>query len=366
MRYIATALVVVFLAVLVILVYGALERRTYHTYDVVRSLEKSQSVSQYAYTDAGVVRYSADGAALIGSKLNQIWNVTYSMSNPQVSVYGKWILIYDRQGTSFYLFNGKKQQGSFSASLPILRACVSGSGTVAALLNNGDKTRMSYYSATGSVIAEGESSMTDPGYPVALSLSENGLGLAVSYLTAADGTVGSTVRFYSFSKNGQKKENNVAAEAAFSGTIIPDLQYIGNECVLFRDNGFTVYKGVDNPKQTKNVDFDEDIVSVFHDSDYVGFVFRSDSREHSYRLRLYSSGGNHRSDQYIDHSYDRVHICGNEVVFSDTVHFSVYSVKGVCRYQGTISEGSITDVIGLGRRKMLLVSDSAAELIRLK
>ena len=121
-RYIATAAAVVLIVVFVIIVKGYADNRTYSSYEVVKSVKKSDSVSKYAYTDGYVVRYSIDGAALIKSNLDTVWNQPYAMLDPRIDICNGHILLYDRLGTAIHIFNKRGQVSSFAAPSPILNA----------------------------------------------------------------------------------------------------------------------------------------------------------------------------------------------------------------------------------------------------
>ena len=357
----AAAVLVILLALLV----HHIQNRTYTGYKVVRSSEKSGSVSKWEYTPAGAVRYSTDGASLLNGSLKTVWSVTYTMNDPRLSVCGNECLIYDCKGTSALLFNEKGKTGAFSTELPIGKACVSAKGTVAALLDNGDTTEFAYYTSDGSKIASGSSTITDPGYPAALALSDDGLSLAVSYLTAADGNIGTTVRAYRFSSD-QSEGCRESGELSFTGSFVPALTYIGDSLIIVRDGGLTVCRGTDKLKQTVDVDFDEEIVSMFSDGSHIGFVFRSTEKGHRYTARLYSGGGQELAAMNLDDSYQTVHACGDMLVFSSGSGISVYSMRGVCRYHGPVREGSVTDAVRVDSRRLLVVTDQALEVIELR
>ena len=366
-RYAATALVVVLAAVGAFFVKQAADHHTYSSYVIERAEEKSDSVSRYAYVNGCVLRYSTDGAALLKKDLTAAWNVTYSMLDPRIDVCGDHILLYDRLGTDFYIFNAKEQISSFTAANPILEARISGKDTVAALLKSGERVGFSYYASDGQLIASGESGMEDPGYPIALAVSDDGISVAVSYLTAADGQTGSLIRFYRFDSAGSASENNMTGEDRYQGIFAPDVQYLnGSECVVFRDNGFTVYKGRRSPEVSKSVDFDEEIVSTFHDGHHMGFLFRSEDKGHQFEMRIYTTNGNLVSTSYVDRTYERVHVCGDEVVFSSNSDFSIYSMNGFCRFSGKVQGGSVSDVLRIGSDRFLAMTDFNMEVIRLK
>ena len=104
-RVIAAILAIVLIA---LLVRGLLGLRRYSSYKVVKSGQAADSVSSYMNVDSYVLRYSADGAALIKSDLSTVWDESYTMTNAAADSCGSEILVYDRNGTSVEIFNEKK------------------------------------------------------------------------------------------------------------------------------------------------------------------------------------------------------------------------------------------------------------------
>ena len=286
-RYITTAVAVVALVALILFLKNEADHKTYTSYTVELQKEKTENASKYEYVNGSILRYSIDGASLLRKDLEAAWTVGFSMMDPRLDLCGTHILIYDRLGTQAVILDMKGQVSSFSALGPILTARISARDTVAMLVQDGDKVDFIYYSGTGEQIASGESSMSDPGYPLALAVSDDGTDVAISYLSAAEGSISSIVRFYNFGTKGKGQVNNMTGEDAFEGVIAPDIDYLnGNECVVFRDNGFTVYKG-QNGTAYRSVDFDHEIVSAFHDGSHMGFVFDSEDKEHRFDMQIY-------------------------------------------------------------------------------
>ena len=365
-RYIATAAVVVLLCGLLYLATSSMSRRVYRSYKVEKIVEKTDSVSRFAYAGDCAVRYSSDGASLIRSNLEEAWHIQYTMTDPQVDVCGNEILIYDRNGTAVYVCDLKHQKAYWETSRPIISARISRKDTVAAITKHGNATEIQYYAEDGTEIASGQATMTNPGYPVSLSLSEDGLLMAVSYLTVNDGSVGSCIRFYQFGKDGRGKTDNMVGEAFFTGEFAPSVHYLsGNECVVFRDGGFSVFQGSASPQEVKRVDFDAEICTVFQDGTHMGLVFRSDRKDHKYMMKLYTANANLLSTTYFDQSYDNIRVCGDHVIFSNRTSFSVYSMKGVCRFSGRLKDASISDVLKMQGMRLLVVTDLNMEVIKL-
>ncbi|MDO5703077.1 MAG: DUF5711 family protein [Lachnospiraceae bacterium] len=366
LRYAATAIAVVIVAAVVIFYKMSSDRRTYSGYRIEQSREKTDNISKYEYVEGYVLKYSSDGAELLRKDMSSAWTASYSMTDPRIDLSGTHILMYDRLGTRLYIFDLKGEVSSFQAGGPVLKARISDKNTVAVLTRNGDNVGFAYYSADGTPIASGESTMTDPGYPLGIALSGDGTRIAISYLTVSGGTIGSCVRFYNFGRAGRDHENNMVAEEKLDSVVAPEIDYFdGNECVLLRDNGFTVYRGQGDISVYKSVDFTGDIVSAFHDGSHMGFVFRSEDKSHRYDMQIYSTSGNLVSTCHVDEAYSNVHVCGDHVVFSNSSGFSVYSMRGVCRYSGTVSGGGLSDVLRIGRDRFLALTDYHMEILRL-
>ena len=187
--------------------------------------------------------------------------------------------------------------------------------------------------------------------------------MAVSYVTVSGGAVGSKLVFYDFRDS--TSDEHVLATHELAGTIVPELRYYGgNSLMAVRDNGFTVYRGEQEPKAVKTVDFADEIESCFHDDKYIGFIFSSDDPEHRYRMEIYSSGGAFVSKSYVDIIYEKIHMYNNEILLVNGSEAAVYSKRGVRRFAGSLNEGIIYDMLKLGRNKYFVITDMQALMIR--
>ena len=166
---------------------------------------------------------------------------------------------------------------------------------------------------------------------------------------------------------GSDKEDHLIYSEDYSGTVIPDLRYYGkSELMVFLDNGFTVYKGVGRPKRGNTVSFDQEIVSLFCDESRVAFVFRCDEIKHRYTMDVYKHNGKLLNTEYVDIIYDRAHFSDGEIIFCNNNEMADYTHNGNLRFSGALNEGTISDVIKTGRNRYFVVTDTKAEMIRLK
>ncbi len=363
-RYLVTALAVIFVIAMVFIVKSTIDHHTYHSYRVIEQQTKNDSISHYEYVDGRLLRYSGDGASLMKMDFSVLWDEAYAMSNPQAAISGDRILIYDRQGTRCNVYSGDKKLGEFATKYPILKADVSAKGTVAVLVMDGAKSRFIYYKSDGTQIASGESSIKNPGYPTDVAVSPNGENVAISYLSIKGGKTGGVVEFYDFGSMGYAGQDHMTGSETFS-TFIPEIYYPDNKrCVLVREDGVSIYRGSGKPVKDEEITFQREIVSTFHDEHHMTFLFRTNSGH--YNMKIYTTAGKELSSENVDVSFQNARVSDDQIIFYQNNSFSIYSMKGFCRFEGELKEGNISDIIKIGRNKYLVLADESLEMIRLR
>ena len=162
----------------------------------------------------GFVRYGIDGIELRDRKNQTLWSDHYTMENPQMISCGDAIAIYDKNGTKIVVYDADGKAGEITASYPIVKASVAGQGVVAAILENNGESWIKYYNTDGTEIASSHPNMDSPGYPMDLSLSSDGLWMAVSYAYEDGGKMKSQVAFYNFGSRGEDLVDTLASSSS--------------------------------------------------------------------------------------------------------------------------------------------------------
>lgn len=335
----------------------------------VLSEEERTDINGTAYTEFGdyFLKYSSDGVTCISGKGSVLWNSTFNMQSPVVDICGMTAAVADQQGTQIYIFNESGQLGQFQTSLPIEKVRVASQGVVAAVLNDGDVTWINFYDTQGNEIAKTRTSLGESGYPLDIALSPDGMKIMVSYLRVTQGIMNTKICFYNFDSVGQAEINNMVAEQTYENTVSPEVMFIDEDTsVAFLSNGFSLFKGKQIPEQKKKTEFEEEILSVFHDGDCFGFIFKSDKQEHKYRMQLYNASGRQIVKTYFDLDYKKVKLeDGNLILFNDRA-FEVYNTGGRKKFSGTYDK-AIQDIIKVkGFRKYMVLSQNHVTTIRLK
>ena len=361
--YAITAIVVVAVVIAVAVLAG---RRQFETYRVLRTERLEDTVtSSYDNVNGNILQFGTDMIRLQTRQGEEIWNISCSLKGPKLVKCGNTLALYDQGGTDVVVAGRDGKLGSFTTRLPIVKASVSARGNVAAILEDGANAWIEYYAVDGTEIAAIRTSMDNPGYPMAVTVSPNGQLLAVSYLNFTDGVQKSEVHIYSFGTAGQNQMDNRIGAFTFPQKIVPDLTYLSDStCVAFRDNGFTILEGAKVPKVTREVEAEGEICSIFYDSEHIGLI-ETGEEEGGYRMLVYTPSGGEVLDQPFDFPFSSVEIYGSDITLYDGPAFEVYGMNGVCRFKGSYS-GDARQLFTVGKQRYVAVTDSGFELIELR
>lgn len=335
----------------------------------VLSEEKRSDMNGTSYTEFGdcFLRYSSDGVTCISGSGSVLWNSTFNMQSPVIDICQTTAAVADQQGTQIYIFDENGQLGQFQTSLPIEKVRVASQGVVAAVLNDGDVTWINFYDTQGNEIAKNRTSLGDSGYPLDIALSPDGMKIMVSYLRVTQGIMNTKICFYNFDSVGQAEINNMVSEQTYENTVAPELIFIDeNTSVAFLSNGFSLFKGRQIPELKKKTEFEEEILSAFHEGSYFGFIFKSDKQEHKYRMQLYNAEGKQIVKRYFDLDYKKVKLEGGNLILFNDKEFEIYNTGGRKKFSGSYDK-AIQDIIKVkGFRKYMVLSQNHVTTIRLK
>ena len=334
-------------------------------YDVLSTVENEDTQSsEYIQMGDDLLKYGNESVSLLSQSGDTLWNQTYDMSDPAVSILEDTAAIYDRRGTSMYVVKIEGPVGPISTDFPIVKAEVTLSGSVAAILEDGEKTWVNYYSSDGSLIVENQTRMENNGYPLDLAVSPDGAVIAVSYLIVDSGEISSHLVFYNFGQAGQGQVDNVVAEFTYEDTVVPDLVYFSEgTCVAFRDDGFSVFRGGDTPEESENTQIDTQMISLFYNEEYFGIV--TEGEEESYLMTLYGPEGRQRCSREFDMEYQNISVSGERIILWDGPQVEIYDLGGKLKFQGDVREETVRNLFQMSRNRYLLISDEGIKMIRL-
>lgn len=206
---VVTIIIVVILAT-VYIVSRVIDNYDYSSYEITNSVNREdiESSKYIAFAD-GYVRYSNDGISYYKNSGKVIWNQTYSMQNPKVSICGNSIAVADINGSSAYSFNTSGQVGKADTSMPILQIEVSDSGKMAAVLEDNNANYINMYDTNGEKIYSVKTTLSGDGYPIDISISSDAKKLIASFIKVSGDEIKTNVVFYNFSDVGKTKQKEL-------------------------------------------------------------------------------------------------------------------------------------------------------------
>lgn len=346
--------------------YG--RNRTYTGYKLLATSTREENEStKYIEADGNIFKYSREGASLQDYKGTVFWTFPYEMQNPIVDICGSTIVVGDQGGTSMVIFNEDGEMGTAQTEKKIVKVCVAKQGVAAAILDGDDDTWINFYDSKGALIAENKTRVDDPGYPLDIAVSEDGLLIMVAYQFIDGGETTSYVAFYNFGTAGQNQIDNIVSGYQYKGVVIPQTVYLDSSTsVAFRDDGFSVFKGKQIPKESVNVTTNREIVSTFYDKDNIGLVYENDGKDKKYTMQVYDTGGKKKFQRDFDLPYVNIRMSEGVIVMNSDSQVCVISTSGVQKFNGNISENVVDDFFKIRRNRYALILDGAVGIIKLK
>lgn len=342
------------------------EKRSYKNYRVVQTSQQEDVVSTgYMEMDGDILRYSSDSVSLVSKNLETLWSDACEMQNPVADVKGSRAVVADKDGTTIEMFDKSGKTGTATTSYAIVKVRVSNSGLVAAILDGGEDTWINFYSSDGSLIAENQTRVEDPGYPLDVAVSDDGVIMMVTYQFVDGSDTTSYVAFYNFGDVGQNEEDRIVSGYKYEGVVVPQIQYLKDaESVAVRDDGFTLYQGSQIPKEIKTVKVEQEIVSSFYNDDMIGLVFKNEGEDKLYTMQVYNtSDGSLKFEKSFNIQYTTVKLSGENILMYNSSQICVINNRGVQKYMGSI-DGTIKDFFKIGWNRYLLVLDNGINVIK--
>ena len=359
-RVVIIAVVVV--AVLLVAAYivsRVIDNYDYSSYMISASVNRDdiESSKYIAFAD-GYVRYSNDGISYYKSNGKVIWNQTYSMQNPKVSICGNSIAVADINGSSAYSFNTSGQVGKADTSMPILQIEVSDNGKMAAVLDDNNANYINMYDTNGEKIYSVKTTLSGDGYPIDVSISPDAKKLIASFIRVSGDEIKTDVVFYNFSDVGKNETERVVGGFNYDDVIVGDVKFINDTmAVAVGENVVSIYKIKEYPSLEHTIKIDNEIERVFYSDQYIGLVLDNSESGDPYKLVVYNTSGKQVLDTTFSIQYTNVQFDGKSVIMSNASSFVLVNMRG--KQLADVSfDMPVIDVLPTGSRGVYTVVNS--------
>lgn len=327
--------------------------------------DETSDSNRYAQFGKGIVRYSRDGIVYLNRKNEEQWIWPCQMKNPVIDVSEETFAVADSEGNSILVFTEEGLKGEIETTLPIEKMSVSNQGIVSAILKNESSPKIVSYDATGNILVEHQVTVSSTGYPLAMDMSGDGTVLAVSYLSTKEGAMKSKVAFYNFGETGKDKTDHQVGLEEYDGEIIPEVYFMDDTTsVAVSDSSFIIYEGQDTPKKKQEVQLNQEIKSVFHTDEYIGFVLLNKNKS-GYEARLYDKAGKQVMNKAFTGEYSNIKMIKDEIIMYSGSKCCIITKNGVQRFKGDLKAEALEIIPARGINRYLVMSANELRIIYL-
>ncbi len=361
-------LIILIIAILIILVAVQYNNQIYTTYTTVSTVDR-ESVPSATDVRLGntVLTYSKDGAHCTDTKGNVLWNQTYEIQDILLDISQNVAAIASYNGRDVYVVSSEEILGSFTTNLPIRSVAVSAEGRVVVVMADSGVTHYNTYSADGKLLFEGQATMSGSGYPMSVSLSPNGELMQISYVYLDAGIQKTHVVFYNLGPVGDNATDSMVSVSEYKDVLIPYVRFMNNRTAFaVGDNMMVMYQGSQKPMSLAQFMYDEKVKAVFHNEEYVGLIFYSETGSSLYEMKVYSAEGKQVGTYYFDIEYNDVIFVKDTFIVYNDAECLVMTLDNEEKYRGTFNE-SVRRMVPLkSSYKYLLVTNDSLDTIQLK
>lgn len=296
--------------------------RSFNSYKELTSVPSSEGTeTQFALYGDGYLKYSKDGISYINTQEELIWTEAYTMEAPSISVKGEYAVLADLDGNDVHLYNNTGKLGDYSMSFPIKKVMAAEQGVFCVILDGGDANYIRLYNRKGEILAEIKTQIENNGYPMAVAISSDGMKLAASFYRVEGIDSQNVLSFYNFGEGGKGLSGNLVGTYSFDDMLIPKVEFMDDNTVCAVGDSKTIlYEMKTKPKKIHEIDFDTEILSVFSNEKYIGYICPNSEEEiasgkkKAYETYIYNKRGRLVKSFDKDELHENVSIFGRVIV----------------------------------------------------
>lgn len=288
--------------------------------------------------------------------------MTYEMQNPIVHQAEGLVAVCDYNGHIIYVINSSGKEYEIDTNLPIRDFSVSKEERVAAIIEDAGNSWVDLFDLNGNKLVEIKATMSKTGYPLAVTLSGEVMG--VSYFYVDGEKMRDSVTFYNFGGIGENTSDHIVSSYDYVDAVIPILEFIDSENVFaLADNRLMFYNGGRKPISSSDNILSESIVGAYYGGGNVGLVFYDVSGEHKYRLDLYGNDGKLLMNYPFDMDFKDILVGNGQVMIYNESRCIVVNNEGTEKYAGDFEDDIICLTTTSSNKKYVAVTRDAIETL---
>lgn len=356
--------------VAIILFVFFLFNKQYKGYKIIESnVTDYENTANYVEFCGGLLKYTPDGASYIDTNGNTVWSAGVDMKQPVAVVSGRYVAIADLNGNIVGVFNDEGPVSTVTMPYSICDVDVANQGAFAVVLESEETNYINLYNKKGEIVYEIQTTIDKSGYPLDITISDDGKKLFTSYLNIDNSLAKNSLAAYNFGDVGQNSNaDRMVGGYKFDDEVIPKVEFIDNDTVVaFGTHTITVYAMKEKPTDKASIALKEDIRSVFYNKKYIGVIQNYTGKDkHKYAVKVYNLNGKLEFEEYIGFDYDNIYAGKKEIIITGGTNCIIFRTNGSIKFEGQMSGNIMSMVPNSNSLEYVVVYDDMTETIKLK
>ena len=363
--------VVALLVVVIAGIYIFSQMRSYNGIKVVKSAETVyEANAQYLEFGANLLRYTPDGVSYIDSNGDTVWTSGNDFRVPIAESSGDYAVVADKGGNLVAVFGIDGPISTVNMPYAICDIDVAKQGAFAAILESDETNYINMYDKTGNIVYEMQTSINKSGYPMDISISDDGRKLFTSYFKLDGVNIKNNLTAYNFGTVGQNENaDRMVGGYSFDEEFIPKVEFLTNDIVAaFSDKEILLYNMKEKPSERGKTEYGGEASSVFYSSEFIGVVRpNSDSDKSSnYIMTVYDLSGKKIFEYAFSMDYEKIYADTNEIIITGSNQCLIIDKSGRTKFSYTF-DGMVKSMIPSSKNNEYIVTfENKTETVRLR
>lgn len=296
------------------------------------------SLVDYISLGNGFLKYSKDGAVYLKKNGKNVWVDSYEMSNPKTNTNGKYAIVFDVGSKQIVSYTKEGKAASIDTELPIIKAIVSKSGVVTALVEESKSTDIVFFDNEGKKLdITVKSKLSGDGFPTDIAISPDGTALLAAFQYLKGSSMMGRVVFYDFSEIGKNMPNRVVGgfDEEFVSSMVARVKYLDKiNSVAIASDGLYFFssKNIASPKLVKTIKAESDIEAVAFEGDRLCVVYKNTSEKYNHTLYIYSKAGSVLLKKEFAGDFNKLDMQKGYIYMTKNDNAIIMNTSGVIKY----------------------------------
>ncbi|WP_058486677.1 DUF5711 family protein [Defluviitalea phaphyphila] len=336
------------------------------------------SESNYIFSvyENDLIQCSPDGIKRISQEGKELWNATYSMTNPRLIINEPYIAVGEEKGKIIYVLNDKGLVYKILEDNEILYFSINSNGFLSVISETKEGHKIKIYDNKGNDIGISRSTyVEDAGYPLRAIVSNDGNSLPIIYLNPNANGLKSDLIFLDLGEDGILKEDFIDFAIAREDTVFSNMYYLKNNTLVVLGDNRILW--IDENKEVKEEILNNSIETIPWNiekkrnlSSYLVLVLSSEKmpgiEENEGNVVFYDTNGEKKYSFNSEGDVTYLYADENMVIVGVNRTFYGLNKKGKQIFKYTALK-DVKDIIPLKNGKQVaLISKDSVDLMEIK